>query len=181
MSAHIVSYLSAGQDKKVNQELREIFFESSTRKNFDDEAQREAFFHKYLGWYLIHYPDYAWIALDKLDKKVLGYVVASPETDIPELLNLQPHLRVFEDYFNNFPAHLHINCHTDTRGMGLGRLLVETVIQELLSRKIRGLHIMTGVDARNKSFYARLGFDFESELKFQNSPILFMGKRLSEN
>lgn len=159
-------------------EVKEIFFESSTRKSFKDEAEKGAFFYKYVGFYLKHYPDYAFVAYAD---RVLGYVVGAPETLEEELLLIQPHLLSFKDYFTEYPAHLHINCHSEARGMGVGQQLVSELLKRLEASKIKGLHIMTGADARNKSFYHRLGFTFEVIENFQGSPILFMGKSLMEN
>ncbi len=157
------------------QELKEIYFESSTRKDFKDEADKEAFFQKYLGFYLTHFPQHVWVA--KSDR-ILGYMVAAPETRNTELYRLQPHLGTFEAYFGEFPAHLHVNFHADARGMGLGSKLFSELASEFKRLKITGVHIMTGPDSRNKSFYLRLGFHFEVTLTFQGHPILLMGKSL---
>ncbi len=170
MSATIVTF-----EKKYLSELKDIFFESSTKKSFKDQAEKEAFFYKYLGFYLEHFPELCLVAVDK---KVLGYVVTSPESISPELLSLQPHLRSFEEYFNKYPAHLHINCHVDSRGQGIGSKLISETEKKLSAMKIKGLHIMTGHDAANQSFYKKLGFNFQVVEDFQGSQILFMGKEL---
>lgn len=160
-------------------EVREIFFESSVRKSFKDEIEREAFFEKYLGHYISRLPDFAAVAV--LKEKVLGYVVASPETREEELFLLQPHLRVFQRYFDPYPAHLHMNCHLSARGHGIGTLLVESTVRMLNQRNIKGLHIMTAPGSRNVNFYRKMGFSFETEEEFQGSAILFMGKTISPN
>lgn len=173
MSAVIVPYKDS-----MNREVREIFFESSTKKSFTDEAEKEAFFDKYLGYYLRHYPEFAWVAMGE---RVLGYVIVAPTSDDPELQELQPHLKIFGSQFQDYPAHLHINCHHESRGMGVGVQLVAQAEKKLRGLKIKGLHIMTGSDAPNKSFYKKLGFDFQTELNFHGSTILFMGKSLSDD
>jgi GNAT superfamily N-acetyltransferase len=157
-------------------EVREIFFESSTRKTFKDDGEREDFYQKYLGFYLTHFPEFAKVAI--LDKKVLGYVVVAPKTEGVELVLLQPHLVLFKDYFEKYPAHLHINCHHLSRGLGVGTLLIESIVQELKGRDIRGLHIMTSAGSKNVNFYRKLGFTFETEEEFHGSAILFMGKSI---
>lgn len=156
-------------------EVRGIFFESSTKKTFIDDADKEAFFQKYLGFYLKHYPELAMVA--ELGK-ILGYVVAAPHSNDPELNVLQPHMKIFHSYAVNYPAHLHINCHHESRGMGVGRNLVLQIMQELKALNIIGIHIMTGPDSANQSFYKKLGFDFQVGIDFQGSPILFMGRSL---
>ena len=173
MSAVVVPY-----EDSMNEEVREIFFESSTKKLFKDEAEKEAFYEKYLGFYLKHYPQFAWVARSE---RVLGYVIVAPESQNIELQKLQPHLQVFDSYFQNYPAHLHINCHYESRGLGVGSKLILEAETKLRQLNIKGLHIMTSRDAANKSFYKKLGFDFQTELNFHGSMILFMGKSLSDD
>ena len=171
MSAVIVPY----QDS-MNKEVREIFFESSTKKSFKDDAEKEAFYEKYLGFYLRNFPELAWVAMGT---RVLGYVIVAPTSDDQKLLELQPHLKIFTEHFASYPAHLHINCHHESRGLGVGSKLIAEAEKKLRALNIKGLHIMTGHDAANKSFYKKLGFDFQTELNFHGSTILFMGKSLS--
>lgn len=159
-------------------ELREIYFESSARKDFKDDSEKEAFFWKYLGFYLEHYPEFVWIAKGS---RILGYVVGSPLSDDSALYSIQPHLETFKNYFKDYPAHLHINLHSDARGQGLGSKLLKELEEQLQELDITGLHIMTGVDSRNKNFYTRLGFDFQKTLEFSGHPILFMGKDLKKD
>lgn len=157
-------------------EVEAIFFEASTKKEFKDEEDRKNFLEKYLGWYLKAYPDLA-LVYEK-EGKVLGYVVASEVSSRPDLDALQPHMQVFKDYFKEYPAHLHINAHADSRGMGVGKELIKEISHLLKKQNISGLHIMTGSDSPNQNFYKRLGFDFEITLPFHGSSILFMGKSL---
>ncbi len=175
MSALIIPYEQIKNDPLILEQIRAIFFESSTKKEFKDAADREAFYDKYLGFYLNHYPELAWVAADD---KVLGYVVAASSSEGDDLMSIQPHLKEFQSYFETYPAHLHINCHHDSRGKGIGGLLVKAVEKSLKARNIKGVHIMTGPDALNKKFYLKLGFDFEVLKDFHASPILFMGKSL---
>lgn len=156
-------------------ELEDIFFESSSKKDFRDEAERRAFFEKYLGVYLRRFPEFFWVARDE---RILGYMAGAPLTLDPELEKLQPHLLNFKDYLPDYPAHLHVNLHRDARGLGLGSKLFSELEDQLQGMKIRGIHIMTGPDSRNKSFYEKLGFNFQKTLSFQGGAILFMGKSL---
>jgi ribosomal protein S18 acetylase RimI-like enzyme len=58
-----------------------------------------------------------------------------------------------------YPAHLHIDLAERVRGLGLGRVLIERLLQELRARGIGGVHL--GVDAENTNgiaFYEHLGF-----------------------
>lgn len=158
-------------------ELREIYFDSSTRKEFRDEAERESFYQKYLGHYLDHFPEYVWVAKEG---RILGYMIGAPVTEDSELYRIQPHLRVFRGHFRDFPAHLHVNFHPMARGKGLGSKLFLELEKQFQRMKIRGIHIMTGPDSRNKNYYQRLGFHFEATLDFNGTPILMMGKSLTD-
>lgn len=173
MSATIIPF-----EAKHLSEVREIFFESSTRKEFKSEEEKEAFFYKYVGYYLKHYPQYIFVAFDK---RVLGYVLGAPVSSDTELGSIQPHLKIFQKEFQNFPAHLHINCHHESRGMGIGARLVQKFEDALKQDKIHGLHIMTSPDAANKNFYKKLGFHHEVLEDFHGSSILLMGKSMLEN
>ncbi len=160
---------------EVQQGLRNIFFDTTTKKDFESPKAKEDFFYKYVGFYLTYYSQWCWIAWEG---KVLGYVLASPYSDEPELLSEQPHMEVFQEFFKTYPAHLHINCHAEARGKGLGSKLLTEVILAFQKAEIPGLHIMTSPDSQNRSFYQRLGFNFEKILTFKGRPILFMGKKL---
>lgn len=170
MSALIVPY-----EEKYLPEMREIFFESSTKKDFEDEVQREAFIHKYLGFYLTHFAD---LTLVCVSDKVMGYVVAAPVSDGSELWKVQPHMPLFQEQFVEFPAHLHINCHHESRGQGIGSKLILEMEKKLKALKITGVHIITGPNSDNKRFYEKLGFNHQIEQYFHGIPILFMGKRI---
>jgi len=156
--------------------MKDIFFEASTRKEFKDAEDKAKFFHKYLGLYIETYPELA-LVYEKEDS-VLGYVVASPVSDSEAINAAQPHMQIFHDYFKDYPAHLHINAHAESRGLGVGSELIKEIEQLLKNHNIRGLHIMTGPDSPNQNFYKRLGFNFQITLPFQGSSILFMGKSL---
>ncbi len=158
-------------------EVRQIFFETSSRKKFQNEEERERFFEKYVGYYLQHFPKFCLVALEQ--SRILGYLVASPSTGGKELLSLQPHLEVFKKEFVAFPAHLHMNCHHEARGQGIGRLMMEMIEELLRAESIIGLHIMTSPDSSNKFFYHKLGFDHQVLETFKGTPILLMGKNLS--
>ena len=174
MSEIIISRLSSPCTSEL-EELSDIFFESSTKKELKDLSEKEAFKWKYLGFYLKTYPEFVLVA--KKNERVLGYCLGSPVTDDPELLKIQPHLEKFIQFLHIYPAHLHINLHADSRGHGIGSLLVKEYLKLLKIQGISGCHIMTGPDSLNRSFYSRLGFDHEVTLAFKGSNILMMGMR----
>ena len=153
-------------------QLSEIFFETSTKKEFKDQKEKDALFWKYVGFYLSHYSQYAWLAVQ--EGKLLGYVLGMPSTQDPSLYAIQPHLPAFEEHFKTYPAHLHVNCHVDARGKGVGKMLVQKLLCQLKDQNVSGLHIMTGPTSDNKDFYQKLGFDYAVELNL----ILLLGIRI---
>ena len=175
MSAHLTQLtdLPTSEQSRVLDQVHEIYFESSARKEFKDQKDKDSFAYKYLGYYLERHPEYCWIALDE---RVLGYIVASPQTSDPKLLALQPHLIEFQEYLSRFPAHLHINCHVSSRGQGIGGMLVRKLEEKLKAEKSPGMHIMTSKSSDNVRFYSKLGFSFETDRIFNGADLHFMGK-----
>lgn len=154
-------------------EVEEIFFESSAKKDFKTPEEKEAFYYKYLGFYLDKYPDLALVAEGQ---RVLGYTVGALDSKDHDLQKLQPHLNLFQEFFDKFPAHLHINCHALSRGMGIGSLLIKELEKLFKMHGAIGYHIMTSPDARSQDFYRKLGLNFEVIREFNGGQILFMGK-----
>jgi ribosomal protein S18 acetylase RimI-like enzyme len=169
MSAVIISTYSSSDLTQVE----EIFLESSVKKIFKDDEEKRQFHWKYLGSYLERSPELALVA--KKDGKVLGYVCGSLVTDF----EMQPHMKIFEDLLRKYSSHLHINCHFESRGLGIGSLLILELEKRLQALNTFGLHIMTGPDSKNRSFYHKLGFSFEEKRLFEDRPILMMGKTLT--
>jgi ribosomal protein S18 acetylase RimI-like enzyme len=173
MSEIIISTLEEHPDRL--EEVMDIFFESSTKKDFASVEERTRFVVKYLGVYLQSYPQLSLIALK--ENKVLGYCCGMPHTP-PELYELQPHLEVFEDQFDLYESHLHINCHHEARGMGVGAKLVGHFEALMRQEGVQGIHIITSPQARNISFYERLGYHHRVQRDYNDAQLLFLGKTL---
>lgn len=152
--------------------VEEIFFLTAAVQQFSSEEARDKFKYKYLGYYLVHYPQLALVA--RYQNRVLGYCLGADQTT-EAFYPHQPHLALFSDLFVAFPAHLHINLHPESQGLGIGAKLIG-VWEKKLAPSVKGMHIMTDPQARNTRFYRRLGLDFEVVRKYQNHDILFMGK-----
>jgi ribosomal protein S18 acetylase RimI-like enzyme len=161
------------RDKEA--QLREIFFESSARKNFNDDAEREIFYQKYLGSYLMLAPDLTFVCWES---KLLGYITGILDSDATEISSLQPHLTTFKDLFQRFPAHLHINMHHEARGRGIGSKLLIEFEKKIKLNNVFGVHLITSPSSRNCDFYRKNGYTFEAERSFLGTGLLFMGKSL---
>jgi ribosomal protein S18 acetylase RimI-like enzyme len=137
------------------------------------------------GPYVDLQPDLAFV-LD-VDGSVAGYIIATADTRafvelytalwVPYLVKrygavdppLTDEQRVLHDGFtpdrmlipevDDFPAHLHINLLPEMQGKGWGRRLMDTLLRELRSRSVPGVHL--GIDPENvgaAAFYERVGF-----------------------
>lgn len=84
--------------------------------------------------------------------------VSDDEREMTEL-GLQPQ-RMLIPELDDFPAHLHIDLLPEAQGQGLGRQLIETLLDELAARGATGVHLeMDPANEGAGAFYARLGFD----------------------
>jgi ribosomal protein S18 acetylase RimI-like enzyme len=171
--------LGAAQGKNtVWSQVEDIFFESSVRKTFASEEERRAFKFKYLDWYAEHHPECFFVAIGN-EKKVQGYICGTPQTSEINPLNVwHPWYTLFSDLLSHFPAHLHINCSADARGMGLGATLLSVFENYLRGLNCRGVHLITAPDARNVGFYDRNGYKFQQLAPWMTGELLFMGKSL---
>jgi len=160
-------------------EVERIFFLSSNRKTFGSDAARAEFHERWLGRYLLHDRAHAFVARTD-DGRIAGYLIGS--LDDPAHAERFDDIRYFAelaDLTAIYPAHLHINLDADWRSQGIGERLIETFAAHAIARGARGLHIVTGADARNISFYRRCGFAPLRELNSEGSRILFLGRKLT--
>ncbi|TWA74075.1 ribosomal protein S18 acetylase RimI-like enzyme [Azospirillum brasilense] len=154
--------------------LEDIFFLSTLRKDFASAEERDAFFHTWTGWYVERAPNDVWFALDG-DGAIIGYLTGCKDSaEAVDLARIIPKYEVFADRFAAFPAHLHVNVRPGFRDHGIGRALVDRFAEDCRADGLPGLHLVTGVFARNVSFYQRAGFTVAT----QRGPLLFLGRRL---
>jgi len=156
--------------------------------------------HVFVGPYVVGQPDLALVVAD--DAGIAGYLLAaadtrafqrwaeeqwwpplreqyprtadgSPDAEIIELLHRPP--SVDDSVVAGFPAHLHIDLLERVRGQGLGRLLIERLLDELQHRGSPGVHLDVAIENANAiAFYQHLGFD---EVERRDDALL-MGLRL---
>ena len=163
--------------------------EDATGKHADDQLLS----YVYAFPYLEHASRWAWVVVE--DDTVLGYVLGVPNAAAfrrwwraswaPALEERFPaHERkrwpladqqlfdsalvpeVDNHWEDQHPAELHVDILPAGQGRGLGRKLVETLLQELKHEGVPGLAL--GVDAENTNairFYDRLGFKVLSETR----------------
>lgn len=166
------------EDDIIWQQVEGIFLESSAVQSFESATEKKKFTYKYLEYYKIRYPELFIVA--SLQNKVIGYICASSDTiSDDELFKSQPHLESFIKYYHDFPAHLHINCHREARGLGIGSLLVKALESVLSKKSIKGLHLITTEESRNVSFYQKHNYNRVFKAAYNGANLILMGKPLS--
>ncbi len=64
-----------------------------------------------------------------------------------------------ETIYQSFPSHLHIDLLERAQGRGIGRRLMDVLLEHLKNRGSRGVHLGVGADNPNAiAFYEHLGF-----------------------
>jgi ribosomal protein S18 acetylase RimI-like enzyme len=173
-----LSELSLDQKTIVLEAVEEIFFLSSSIKEFSTPERKRAFYKRWCEDYQTLYPENFLVIMS--EDRILGYLSGCLDTlKSLEVLSV-PGLNVFQDLYNDFPAHFHINFHPDARGKGLGSVLVRHFIDSLLLKEVVGVHLITSPDAQNVNFYERLGFNQTHTRDFNNMPLHFMGRLLDQ-
>lgn len=169
--------LSANLKESVLEQIKEIFYMSSDKKTFQNEEEKTNFFKKWCGDYVDFFPEYVFLAIKEGD--LLGYLTGADDTLSAMSILKVPGLKVFEDLYQEYPAHLHINAHEKSRGLGVGSELVMSFENVLRKKNVRGLHLITSEHARNTSFYNRNGFLYHELRKLNSYELFFMGKQLN--
>lgn len=166
------------EQENLATQIRDVFFLCAARKEFSSAEERNGFYDRWTKYYYENCPEDIWLAVDPR-RRVAGYLTGCRDSTraLPYYSDKVKSYRVFEDLFEEFPAHLHINCHPEYQGRGAGRMLIEAFVRDIEPR-LSGVHIVTAPDESNVRFYEKMGF-IETHLRMCNqSPVFFMGKPL---
>ncbi len=162
----------------VGDQIDAIFFEASAVKTFASDDKRCAFHWRWLGRYLNHEPEHAFVALSGGDE-VCGYLVGSIADPAQRSeFNELEYFATFAELTRQYPAHLHLNVHADYRSQGIGARLIATFARHARAEGAPGMHIVTGKGMRNVDFYARLGFRELAVTARGGGAAVLMGRRL---
>jgi GNAT superfamily N-acetyltransferase len=145
------------------EQVEEIFWLTSAR--IPEEWERESFKKKYLDDYLHHL---CFVALEH--DRVLGYILCQPDP-----LQAPRSLEVFKDFTADYPAHLHINTHPKAQGKGVGAALLKKLEEQLQGMGVKGVHLVTNAEARNRFFYEKNDYIPIHEAA---QKLLMLGKKL---
>ena len=153
-------------------QVEEVFWETSARKEFASDEERRQFQHQYLDAYL---SQIAFVAIE--GDQVLGYIIAQRDTLASES-SWAAHLALFKDCYQQYPAHLHINCRTAVQGKGLGGQLLAALEQHLAGLGDPGVHLITAASALNVNFYKKYGYLEVACRPWKQAELLLLGKIL---
>lgn len=171
-------YLDVAPSSKLSDQIDAIFFEASNTKWFESDATRSAFREHWLGRYLRHDPQLAFLGL-VISGDVAGYVVGA--IDDPALSARFAdvgYVAAFGDLTSKYPAHLHINLAPAFRNRGIGGQLIEAFVAEANRRGAPGVHVVTSDNSDNVRFYNRNGF-IEVGRTRGSAPLVFLARSLT--
>lgn len=158
--------------------IEEIFYLSSSRQGFDNPDEKLRFFDRWTGYYRLNEPRHFLLAIAP-GGRVAGYLSGCTDSRAARRLYSDiPYYAVFEDLFETYPAHLHVNCHPTFRGRGIGTELVEAFTGHCRRADLAGVHLVTSPGARNVGFYRRCGFDFSLIRRWRGTELLFLARAL---
>lgn len=155
-----------------------VFFAASNTQNFASDAARAVFRERWLGRYLEHDPQFAYLAIAP-GGEVAGYLVGS--VSVPARASRFAdigYFQTFRDLTTLYPAHLHVNLAGPYRGHGLGGALIERFIADARQTGTPGVHVVTSRAARNVAFYARAGFVEAGAIGEGAAEIVFLARRI---
>lgn len=166
------------QSKIVEEQIWDIFFLCSFRKNFASEEEKKEFYDKWTKYYFSYSSSLFYVAFEK--EKVLGYLMACENSHLARdyYQTTNPSYLAFEDKFDHYPCHFHINCHPSSQGKGVGKALVQALFDRLKEKQVKGVHIVTSRNAENVKFYQRAGMTDTESRMWKDYEVFFMGKKL---
>ncbi len=171
-------YLDVTPSSKLSDQIDAIFFEASNTKSFESDAARAAFRERWLGRYLRHDPQFAYLAF-AASGDVAGYVVgAIDDPALSERFADAGYVAAFGDLTRKYPAHLHINLAPAFRNRGIGGRLIEAFVAEAKRNGAPGVHVVTSANSDNVRFYNRNGFIEVARTK-GGTPLVFLARTLA--
>lgn len=155
--------------------MHKICFETSS--GYDSEKGRIALFATYCDYYINEEPASCFVAVNE-DDEAVGYIICAPddkryqrifkEKYAPVLKKASP-VRYFFHAVNErlcakikktYPAHLHIDILSEYQRMGLGTMLMDTLIAHLKEIGVVGVYLGCGAsNEKGVNFYRKYGFE----------------------
>lgn len=150
------------------------------------EKSKNFFLSVYCDYYIEHEPDNCFVVADENDVAV-GYIISTEDfdkfkvcfleeyytrLDENDFLERQSAIESFlpqEEYKNDYPAHFHIDIMPDFQRMGFGSQLIDTLVEHLKQKNIKGLMLTVwNQNEKGCNFYIKYGFTLLEERKNVN-------------
>jgi GNAT superfamily N-acetyltransferase len=149
--------------------VREIFWDTSTKTQFENQDEKDNFQKQYLDFYIDHSDFIGFVYED--NGFVEGYIIGLKIFD-ETLFTLHTIYKNFIELIKDYPSELHINLTGATRGKGVGSKLISEFENAL---ETTGVFLLTSKHARNFHFYLKNHYEC---LKKLDNGVVFMGKSL---
>lgn len=75
---------------------------------------------------------------------------------------------VWDEVYERYPAHLHMNFVPEKQKGGLGGIIINEFLERLKSKNVPGIHL--GCDDRAHGFYKKMGFEVFEEKELSTRP-----------
>ena len=159
-------------------DIDDIFFQSSAKRDFCGQEERQAFREMSLNRYIEKHRSSFFVALDA-DGRAVGYLAGCLENSITlGQFNDVAYFRSIEDICRDYPAHLHVNVAEGYRNRGLGTALVGRFVEWTKLHSVKGIHLVTSSTARSIPFYRRSGFIQLRTFPWNSGISVCMGRKL---
>jgi GNAT superfamily N-acetyltransferase len=159
-------------------DIDDIFFESSARRDFRGQEEKQAFREMSLGRYIEKHRSSFFVALDD-DGRAVGYLAGCLENPLTlKHFNDVSYFRYIEDICQGYPAHLHANVAGQYRNRGLGTALVQRFADWAKLHSVEGIQIVTSSTSLSIPFYRRSGFVELRTFPWNSGISICMGRRL---
>lgn len=161
--------------KKDFGSVKNIFWLTSAKKNFDSDKEKIAFQNKYLDFYLEHSKFKGLVYVE--DNKVVGYIIGLHLMDA-KLINDIDSLVDFKEHLKNEPSELHINFDPAYQGGGRGSKLLKAYEELIIDYDGNEIFLITLAGARNESFYLNNGYQLKASKTMNTSSLVLLTKSI---
>lgn len=200
LGLNYVTVLSTGELlRNVQENDRDALFAicfstgKTTEKIKSQDRFREMLGDVYVGPYLKCSSDYSYSLVKPEDSMVIGYIIATPDTEKfernlnekwwPKTADKYRNLDLTDEeqdlltlmakpvitppeIYERFPSHLHINILDEYQGKSRGVQMMDYVMNHLAQTGSHGIHLrMNARNDRAYKFYSKLGFDVFNKSK----------------
>lgn len=175
--------------EKYKEDVKLICMNTGPGSVFTDEKMREYILSTYCYYYIEKEPENVFLIVDENDV-AQGYIFGAADFDgyirafrpylkrvkktgIGNLLTAIAEISGHLIFKKKYPAHLHINLNEGFRRNGNGSLLMKTQLENMKSKGIKGIMLITGSgNTPAVNFYKKNGFRPLTSIKIGGAEIM---------